>query len=52
MANILYKQNIETKKVIDQVEQTLRMTKMDKMYKPDMDRYKTALPSKRKKLNK
>lgn len=50
VTNLLYKQNIETKKVIDQVEQTLRMTKMEKMFTPDMSRYRTALPAKRKKL--
>ncbi|CAI2373520.1 unnamed protein product [Moneuplotes crassus] len=50
VTNLLYKQNIETKKVIDQVEQTLRMTKMDKLFTPDMSRYKTALPCKRKKI--
>lgn len=50
MTNLLYKQGIETKKVIDQVEQTLRMTKVDKMYTPNMSRYNTALPSKRKKI--
>ena len=51
MTNLLNKQNIETKKVLDQVQQTLRMTKTDKMFTPDMSRYKTALPSKRKKMN-
>ena len=50
VTNLLYKQNIETKKVIDQVEQTLRMTKMDKMFTPDMSRYNTALPASRKKI--
>ena len=51
MTNLLNKQNIETKKVLDQVQQTLRMTKTDKMFTPDMSRYKTALPSKRKKID-
>jgi hypothetical protein len=50
VTNLLYKQNLETKKVIDQVEQTLRMTKTNRMFKPDMSRYNTALPCKRKKI--
>lgn len=50
VTNLLYKQNIESKTVIDQVEQTLRMTKMDKIFTPDMSRFNTALPAKRKKI--